>query len=613
MAGSVGSVLPLWRIHNFSCAGSSVSIVNIGRPDTIALLRHLSRDGDPLSTGGRLTLAVDYAADLSCLREATLVRIKNVTVGSKPGWYSAELEVLCRARVRSVSTAGSFPRAERAPDLAPLWRIHNLGEDSSVSATPATITNIARDDTVALLKKLGDGDVKRAKGHIVLACDYKKTLAPNMRTKLARIGEVRYLEAEGRPPYGCSLTYLGYALCAAVEQSGAFPECLLHEMPIWRIHNLNQGSGETHEITNIARPDSVALLTHLGSGNPLNATGALVIGCDYKSPPSAGESARLMRITRVAAASAAGKFEAVLVDVDTICVGHVRSDDGIASWWPRVTVELPKIWRRTTADCLTGIAALHLAALIPPSLLAPASPRPAKDCHYWKRCEEALVKLLCDSGFDVDLNQYRKKDVDRCFCDTCHRLRGDRMVYTRGGEKYILPVGFARIGLVPWKTPAIVKVGFEKWHVCYHGTRYNYIADLLKTGQLLSPGSTTHKGDTIKIREGHYNQPRERTNAHTGRSETFDPRDKLFFSPAIKYCDYGDVYMNSYYKAGRHYRVALQLRLQPDTYEIGQQTVLDAAPCAATDIDPHVPNSCIEWYTKEIQTHFFVGILIRER
>ena len=100
-AGNVSNVLPLWRIYNLSRngAGDTVSIVNIARPDTIALLRELSGGHGPIWAAGKLALAVNYSTEPSTVVEATLVRIKEVSASEQPGVYNAQLLVLCQARV----------------------------------------------------------------------------------------------------------------------------------------------------------------------------------------------------------------------------------------------------------------------------------------------------------------------------------------------------------------------------------------------------------------------------------------------------------------------------------------------------------------------------------
>lgn len=597
-AGSVGSRLPLWRIHNFSSkgAGDTVSIVNIARPDTVALLRELSGGHGPIWAGGKIALAANYSTEPSTLVEATLVRIKEVSASDKPGVYNAELLVLCKARVIDVSTGGSFPTARHGPDLAPLWRIHRLGLVGSpgfdTRQKEYKIENIGREDTLALLRKLGDGDVTRAKGHMVLACDFTARVAAGLRAVLVRIGDVTSAGTAGGPPYNCTLNFLGHVRCAAISTAGSFPQAQLDEVPVWRIHNLDKGSSPEHSIGNISRPDSVALLTHLGMGNPLSATGGLVIGCDYTAPPAVGESGRLMRVASISRARGEGQYEALLVDVSTVSVGKYRSSDGQpSSWWPRLTVVLPKVWTKHAEPVEALVSKFQALAV---------------SCPYWDRCKSALLGVMRDAGIPLNDEGYADKSGDRCFCHGCHHRRGDRTVYERGGKPYALPVGFARVGIKPGKSKGLIEKGMRNWHVCYHGTKYQYLGDIVLQGQLLAPGSILHNGDSIKTRPGHIKTSFLRSNEHTGMREHFDPRNKVFFSPSIKYCDH-DVYANEYYCDGRHYRFALQLRIQPESYSTGQQTI------GTTDeIDPHIPNKSIEWYTDQLHAHFFTGILLRE-
>ncbi len=518
-----------------------------------------------------------------------------MSASDKPGVYNAELLVLCKARVLDVSTKDSFPTARYGPDLAPLWRIHGLGfvgdPAFDTKRNEYKIENIAREDTLTMLRKLGDGDVKRAKGHLVLACDFKANAVAGLRAVLVRIGDVS-CAARGGPPYNCTLNFLGHVRCADVDCRGSFPQVLLDEVPVWRIHNLDKGSGPEHSISNISRPDSVALLAHLGQGNPISASGGLVIGCDYTSPPAIGESGRLMRVASISPATGEGKYEALLVDVSTISVGTFRSNVGQAvDWWPRLTVVLPKVWSKHAEPVERLLGSLTLAAV---------------SCPYWQRCQNALLGVMRDAGIPLSDKGYVEQTGDKCFCHDCHRRRGDRPVYERGTQPYALPIGFARIGIKPGKSPGLIEIGMKNWHVCFHGTKYQYLGDIVIQGQLLAPGSILHSGESIKTRPGHINVTFDRLNEHTGRRENFNPTNKVFFSPSIKYCDH-EAYINEYYCNGRRYRFALQLRIQPDAYTAGQQTI-----CATKEIDPHIPNKSIEWYTDQLHAHFFTGILLRE-
>jgi hypothetical protein len=202
-------------------------------------------------------------------------------------------------------------------------------------------------------------------------------------------------------------------------------------------------------------------------------------------------------------------------------------------------------------------------------------------------------------------------DEDICFCKACHASRGDKDVYKRGDppEHFVLPVGFARLALQIHDTPHVQETAFAKWHVCYHGTKHGSILQILKQGKLLKPGDPTYTGRTIEVRPGHIEKARARENLHTKAQEDFDPTKNIFFSPSIKYCDYGNIYMDNFVSSRKkHYRFAFQVRLQSGQYEIGQETV----GAGDTLIHDKVPNSSIEWYTHNGLSHLLTGLLIRE-
>ena len=311
-------------------------------------------------------------------------------------------------------------------------------------------------------------------------------------------------------------------------------------------------------------------------------------------------------------------------------MGRIRTDVGRADWWPRVTIELPKVWTNpvfpraynpmpgklsTNPQAILPLTSSTVQADIQKSskggeklcYLSPGKEeRKPSECPYWKRCFEVLSELFQNAG--CQLNDYSDPIAHMCFCNDCHNQKGDAKVYERGGKDYILPVGFARVDTKVFKSPDIIKLGLDSWHASFHGTQPKYLVDLLITGNLLAPGSTTFRGNRIAVRQGHIEGSFERKNEHTGINEIFDPTNKVFFSPTIKYCDYKGVYMSEHPSKGKKYRFALQLRLQPDTYQTGQETVN-----ASEQIDPHIPNTSVEWYTQELHTHFFTGVLIGER
>eukprot|EP01064_Diplonema_japonicum_P025371 TRINITY_DN3671_c1_g1_i1.p1 TRINITY_DN3671_c1_g1~~TRINITY_DN3671_c1_g1_i1.p1 ORF type:complete len:801 (+),score=96.35 TRINITY_DN3671_c1_g1_i1:120-2405(+) len=229
---------------------------------------------------------------------------------------------------------------------------------------------------------------------------------------------------------------------------------------------------------------------------------------------------------------------------------------------------------------------------------------PATSCACFRRCRAALISKLSEKPI---LLEHLNDLGDKCFCSGCHT---DYAVYKRGTTDYILPLGWCRVGVKTHKPPALEQLAFKKWNPCYHGTSPDHLIDVLCCGQLLKPGSSTPKGGKLHVREGHIQKVFKRTNAHTGHREDFDP-SQVFFSPSIRYCSYGRAYMTEFSFAGHKYRFALQVRIQPDTYTIGQETV--GAMRKGDTIDPYVPNTAIEWYTGELHTHMITGVLVNER
>ena len=114
------------------------------------------------------------------------------------------------------------------------------------------------------------------------------------------------------------------------------------------------------------------------------------------------------------------------------------------------------------------------------------------------------------------------------------------------------------------ETPAVKSEALSKWQVCFRGTKCSSVFEIMKQGKLLKPGDATYMGDTLRVLPNHIDAKLKRINQYTKTEETFDPTDKMFFSPSIKYCDYGNVYMTSFKSSrGRMYRLAFQVHCHP--------------------------------------------------
>jgi hypothetical protein len=133
------------------------------------------------------------------------------------------------------------------------------------------------------------------------------------------------------------------------------------------------------------------------------------------------------------------------------------------------------------------------------------------------------------------------------------------------------------------------------------------------------PGDTTADGTEITIREGHIPGIVSRTNRYTGKREDFDP-NQVFTSPSIKYCAYEHpgcqpTYCDWTYFEGRadfrsrRFQVAFQLRQEPRSFNIGQETV--GATSRRIKIDEDLENKELEYYTKQRGVHKIYRLLVR--
>lgn len=68
------------------------------------------------------------------------------------------------------------------------------------------------------------------------------------------------------------------------------------------------------------------------------------------------------------------------------------------------------------------------------------------------------------------------------------------------------------------------------------------------------------------------------------------------------------VLMARFRTSGRNvgsWKTALQVRIENNTFTIGQQTVGAEIP-----LDPHIGNEQLEWYTETTHTHAITGVLV---
>ncbi|XP_078671254.1 uncharacterized protein LOC144911245 [Branchiostoma floridae x Branchiostoma belcheri] len=229
-----------------------------------------------------------------------------------------------------------------------------------------------------------------------------------------------------------------------------------------------------------------------------------------------------------------------------------------------------------------------------PLMTTEITPPTAIICGYWLACQR--FKNTLGIG-----DNYLSPAHDKCFCQPCHRGRGDQESYSRGNpeKRYARPVGWSRFGLSV--NPAFADVQlrvFTDWHRAYHGTRTSSVKQILQTSsQLLMPGDVTLGGDKLG----------------RGKGFGFDSV-QVFVSPSIKYAGkdlYAEPTRFQDRNSGKTYttRVAFQVCVRPGSYQVMPETM--SFSNKNVTVDPLFDNKELEWFTKERGVHALYGLLVK--
>uniref|UniRef100_A0A8D0D4H4 Neuralized-like protein 4 n=1 Tax=Sander lucioperca TaxID=283035 RepID=A0A8D0D4H4_SANLU len=222
-----------------------------------------------------------------------------------------------------------------------------------------------------------------------------------------------------------------------------------------------------------------------------------------------------------------------------------------------------------------------------------------KTCEYQALCSRFKDLLtLPDGYFDEDAK------YNLCYCESCHKLRGDEAYYKRGEppRDYALPFGWCRFAL-RIKPHCEVSNALKKWHIAYHGTSVGALRRTLDHSQLL-PGRKITVSPVKAEGPNGYSEPEE--NSAPGREV---PRVRL--SPTMRYSGMEIFAPKVQFRDPRSHRshqaqVGFQVCVRPGSYKVGPQTLGHSEP-----LDPRFSNSEIEWITKEQGGTLLYGLLIR--
>ncbi|XP_032437922.1 neuralized-like protein 4 isoform X1 [Xiphophorus hellerii] len=231
----------------------------------------------------------------------------------------------------------------------------------------------------------------------------------------------------------------------------------------------------------------------------------------------------------------------------------------------------------------------------------PPEVNPNKTCEYQALCSRFKDLLTLPDGY---FNEDAKYNL--CYCESCHKLRGDEAYYKRGEppRDYALPFGWCRFALRV-KSHCEVSNALKKWHIAYHGTNVGALRRTLDHGQLLPGTSSIFLVSPVKTEGPNgYTEPEE--NSAPDREV---PRVRL--SPTMRYSGMETFAPKVQFQDPRSHRchqaqVGFQVCVRPGSYKVGPQTLSHSEP-----LDPRFSNSEIEWITKEQGGTLLYGLLIR--
>ncbi|XP_064357225.1 neuralized-like protein 4 [Dromaius novaehollandiae] len=231
----------------------------------------------------------------------------------------------------------------------------------------------------------------------------------------------------------------------------------------------------------------------------------------------------------------------------------------------------------------------------------PLDAAPLKPCEYQALCGRFKdLLLLPDEYFAPE----PKRSL--CFCESCHKLRGDEGGFRRGeaprdGPQ---PVGWCRFSLRPRPEAG---GAWRKWPVAFHGTSAGAVRRTLDRGQLV-PGSSSILSCPAKGEAAGGGAPRGPPGA-AGAQASGPPR--LVLSPALRYAALEPFATKVHFRDPRSQRphgaqVAFEVCVRPGSFRPGPPSLRPPE-----GLDPRLSPAELEWVTKEPGATVLCGLLVR--
>ncbi|XP_053318739.1 LOW QUALITY PROTEIN: neuralized-like protein 4 [Spea bombifrons] len=246
---------------------------------------------------------------------------------------------------------------------------------------------------------------------------------------------------------------------------------------------------------------------------------------------------------------------------------------------------------REKADMVDGVK--ESLCRVPPDPLA------LRSCEYLALCTRFKDLLLLPDGYFLESKLWV------CYCDACHKLRGDDVYKKRGDppRDYAEPSGWCSFPLR--LNPRLSCTQYKKWHIAYQGSSAGGVRRTLDRGDLL-PGSSCILTAVPGKSDPQSGFPAAEPNVMPTREV-----QNAVLSPTLRYAGGAELCPKVQFRDPRSQRifgaqVALQVCLRPGSYKVGPPS---AGPPDL--MDPKIPNSEIEWLTKEKGATVLRSLLVR--
>jgi hypothetical protein len=208
-------------------------------------------------------------------------------------------------------------------------------------------------------------------------------------------------------------------------------------------------------------------------------------------------------------------------------------------------------------------------------------------CSYMRLAKEFVASLDWNEAlFDPS--------YDKCHCLKCYPADYPN-VTEAGNAEYVVPRGWARVGLHVDSALIAQHNIWDEWIVTFHGTSLIAAQSILANRQFCLPGDRLIDGTLLGIRPGHI------------------PNKKhIYTSPTIAYSSlpvYSPTYEHTSAKTKLTYdvQIVLQCRQNRDSFEIQRETV----GAGKQPLCRFIPNNRVEYYTEIRAALIAYGLLVK--